>query len=251
VEECVAHARVLSADSAPLPRCCSDIRPGDETALARSTTLDPIADRLERLERQFRRWKWIGIAVAVLIAPPIPLALVAFLMSDGSHEAQRLLVRDRNGRVRMDLGTDSDGTPRLLFFGGEGQVRLVAHLAEGDIPRLYLADEGGRTRLLLGTDKDGPSLDLLDADQRGRLSMTVDKGGSPVLQLRDRDGKTRLAALVESAGTTKLKVLDGAGKFRLVLGVNKEGLPAVGLMNGGEITWPTSNCMTQSILQAM
>jgi hypothetical protein len=134
----------------------------------------------------------------------------------------------------MDLGTDSDGTPRQLFFGEEGQMRLVAHLAEGDIPRLSLADERGRTRLWLGTDQDGPSLDRRDADQRGRLSMTVDEGGSPLLQLSDRDGKTRLAALVESDGTTKLKVLDGAGKFRLVLGVNGQGLPAVGLMDKGE-----------------
>jgi hypothetical protein len=166
--------------------------------------MDAMTDRLERLERQFRRWRWIGIAFAVLFGSPVLLAFVGFLMSDGSHQAQRLLVRDKDGRVRMDMGTDPDGTPRLLFFGEGGKVRLVAHLAEGDAPKLSFADEGGRTRLLLGMDEDGPSLVLMDKDRLPRVSAMVHADGSPLLQLDDKDGKTRLAALVEADGTTKL-----------------------------------------------
>ena len=109
--------------------------------------MDSTADRLERLERQFRRWRRIGIAFAVLIGSPVILALVAFVMNDGSHEAVRLLVRDQEGRVRMDMGTDPDGTPRLLFFGDGGKVRLVAGVLKGDAPMLWLKDAEGQNRV--------------------------------------------------------------------------------------------------------
>jgi hypothetical protein len=81
---------------------------------SRSIPRDPTTDRLERLERKFRRWKFLGIAFAVLVGAPELLLLAVFLMSDGSHEAQRVLIRDSEGQVRMDIGTDRDGKPRSV-----------------------------------------------------------------------------------------------------------------------------------------
>jgi hypothetical protein len=134
-----------------------------------------MADRPERWEWQSRRWKWIGMAFAVPIGSRVLLAFVGLLVSDGSHEARRLLVRDEHGRVRMDMGTDPDGTPRRRFFGEGGRGRLVAHLAEGDVPRPSFSGKEGRTRLLPGTD--GPWLDSVGDDGRGRLAVTVNPNG--------------------------------------------------------------------------
>jgi hypothetical protein len=118
--------------------------------------MDMVADRLERLERQFRRWKWVGIAFAILIASPILFAFIGLLMWDGSHEAERHLIRDKERRVRRDIGTDPDGTPRLLFIGEGGKVRLIAHIGTGDTPNPSFADKEGQTRLLPGMHEDGP-----------------------------------------------------------------------------------------------
>jgi hypothetical protein len=101
---------------------------------------ESIATRLERLERQCRRLRRAGIVFAILVGTPVLLVLVAASLSDGTREATSLLIRDQQGKVRMDLGTWKDGSPRLVFADRGGTIRLEVGVRGDDSPKLALYD---------------------------------------------------------------------------------------------------------------
>jgi hypothetical protein len=194
--------------------------------------MDLMAKRLERLERQCRRWRWTGIVFALLTGTPILLLFLFFLMSDRTHEADRLLVRDKDGNARMDLGTNSDGTPRLLFQGRDGKVRLALHLVEDDSPTIWLGDKGGKNRLSMTVNEDGPAMDLKYQAGAARVRMTVNRDDAPRLAVSDKDGKYHLWMMhTDPDGTSRFDLLDKNQKFRMTIGLEKDVVPALGFMD--------------------
>ena len=126
---------------------------------------DSLDQRLERLERQCRRWRLAGIIFAAIVGTPILAALVAFITSDGTREAKRVLIRDNDGRIRMDMGTVKDGTPSLLFAGASGTPRMEIRVDADEAPVMQMRDEGGKVRLSIAVGREGPTLSLNDKDE--------------------------------------------------------------------------------------
>jgi hypothetical protein len=191
--------------------------------------MELMGDRLDRLDRQFRRWKWAGIVFGFLIGTPVLLALAAFLTTDGTREAERVVIRDKEGRIRIDIGTWPDGNARLLLIGVGGKPCLELGVGSGDAPMLSLLDREGKSRLHLSVDEFGPALSLRDQGEAARQSLDARS-----LSLHDSNGKRRMVLLVDDTESTSLSLLDDKEKRRVAVGVSKDGTPRLGVLDEEE-----------------
>jgi len=87
-------------------------------------TENELMQRVERLERENRRWK---VTVLLLLLGCLVLLLAGFdypqpfLVKARSVEAQNFVLRDADGQVRARMAISEDG-PRLSFFDEHGDV---------------------------------------------------------------------------------------------------------------------------------
>jgi hypothetical protein len=132
-------------------------------------TMEAMAQRLERLERECRRWRRAGMA-AVLVGA-IALLVGGSPRDDGPKtvEAERFLLKDKDGTIR-------------------GEWRLWP-----DGPEFRLNSKGGRRHLSLtvveGAGRAFPMALLRDEKGAARLVMSLSISGSPLLSFHDKDGK--------------------------------------------------------------
>jgi hypothetical protein len=140
-------------------------------------------ERLERMERELRRWRWGGAIV-------LTLGLVAVAAAMAEPPAKEL-------RVQTLRIVESDGTDRIVLT------------AEKKIPDMTFLDPDGKSRLTLDIAEDHkPVLQFAEGGkEKGRMTMGIDEGG-PMLQFYDRQGKKRLVFGVPKAGGPALRILD-------------------------------------------
>jgi hypothetical protein len=94
--------------------------------------------RLNRLERENRRWKWLAavgpaLALAGLLGQTLPNAGAIGHDSPGARpaptpavvEAQSFVLRDGRGAPRATLAMGADGAPIFHFIDRDGTVRTV------------------------------------------------------------------------------------------------------------------------------
>jgi hypothetical protein len=192
---------------------------------------DSLEQRIIRLERQCRRWRRAGIVFAVLVGIPVLATLIAFLIHDETREAQRLVILDKQRRIVMDLGTWSDGTPRLLLAGQSGTPRMELSVGKDEVPGIELLDGDRNTRLSMTVEKTGPTLKLTDKNGVARLVLILAEKGEPSVSLLDGKGKFRAHLSVDADNSVHFGIADSAEQVRLGLGVQKDGLPGLGLLD--------------------
>jgi len=104
--------------------------------------LGPLTQRLDRLERENRRLKTIGVVILIVVAalmlmgqtgPPI-LEAQRFLIRDPATGKARatlsadgggnigLVLLDHHHKPRAELVTGADGAPKLAFYDGAGTL---------------------------------------------------------------------------------------------------------------------------------
>jgi hypothetical protein len=192
------------------------------------TSLSPevvlgLAERLEGVEREYRRLKrltmWLMVVVAILLGLAVSLVVVSskygtpgsvaemvasrqFVLrgEDGTIRgvwgttdsgAVRLVLQDAQGRQRTKLDLLNDGTSGLAFADSTGHPRAVfAFLPSDETASLVFADGGGKTRSVLGVSAGG-SATLVFADRGGitRAGLGVDQRGEGTFTLVDRSGR--------------------------------------------------------------
>jgi hypothetical protein len=151
-------------------------------------SLDALAARLERLERECRSWR--RGAAAVALGALVVLAVGA-AADDGPKaieeiNVKRIVVRDDSGREAMTLGTQ-DGAPVLAMLA-DGQERLSI-ATPGGAPMMAFV-EGGSPRLTFGLSATGtPVVNFNDADQRRRLSLGIYPKVGPMISVLDEQNK--------------------------------------------------------------
>jgi hypothetical protein len=125
-----------------------------------------VADRVEKLARQYRRLKWFGALIMGLLGVILAAqAYVLFWPQSPAPAVQALVVRDPNGNIRASLGHTG------------GKVGLD------------LWDTQGRRRATLGLGAEGtPGLAFYDQDQRVRAELNLGPDGEPKFTLRDQRG---------------------------------------------------------------
>jgi len=237
------------------------------------TVPDSLSARVDRLERESRRWKrvalgsWVAIAALFLLgqSPSRPGGAPA---PARTVEAERFVLRDARGRTGASLGWEADGTPRLALHDPSAQVRAALGVGAGGAPGLTLFDTNGttvRTAIVVGPD-GAPGLALFDPSGKPRLAVALfhgspsgratsgsepapavvayDAGGvvratfgirgaDAGLELADNRGTARTVLRVQPDGTPDLLLRDGTGRGRAGLSVLPDGTPALNL-NGAD-----------------
>ena len=145
------------------------------------SSLEVLANRVEKLETQNRRLKKVGIAIALLAS-----AVVVMGQAPTSKviEANEFRVKDANGRVRAKFFMSEGLGPRLDLFD-EDENPMVSLFGIGRIGTLSLGSTSGSSRSVILE----PNLGLLLTGDAGAISATTSKGlGGPVIRLSDNEG---------------------------------------------------------------
>ena len=95
-----------------------------------------LLQRLEKVERENRRFKVLGSVMLLGMAGVLCLGLAS--NPSKKLEAEVLVLKSAQGKSQMILGAGDDG------------------------PALTILDKNGKLRVNLGVGQDGPALDLLD-----------------------------------------------------------------------------------------
>jgi len=208
------------------------------------TTPDPVMARLDRLERESRRWRrvalgsWLAIAALLLLGQSPPRAPRPASPAR-TVEAERFVLRDARGRAGAMLGWEADDTPRLVLHDPTGQPRTVLAIGAGGAPGLTLLDADGKTvRAALVVGPDGaPGLALFDPAGKPRLAAalfhasgsaraTSGREPAPAIVAYDAAGVVRATFGLRGADATAgLELADGRGAARAVLRVRPDGAP--------------------------
>jgi hypothetical protein len=133
--------------------------------------LDPVAQRLERLEREARWWRLGGLALGGLLAVVGLIGATPATSEPTASDvrAQQFTLVDTRGNVRAVLGMTKTGTAGLDLYGRAGKI----------LAQLAVKPDGA------------PQLTLLDRTGAGRAVVALELDGSPHLTLRDEKGTTR------------------------------------------------------------
>jgi hypothetical protein len=148
-----------------------------------------MSDRLERMERQLRRWKFGALGLAVVV---VAGAMAAPQFRELSVRSLRIV--DDAGKDRIVL-TAEPSLPDMTFFDPSGKSRLTLDIAKDRRPVLLFADESGResNRLTLGLEDEGhPGLVLYDGAGRKRITFGIPRDGGPVIRVLDENEKLRM-----------------------------------------------------------
>ncbi len=153
---------------------------GDE-----SEDLRLVTERLEKLERQNRWMKCVGLAGIALVGCLFLMAQVP--PANGTIEEQEFVLRDKAGNVRGRLGMNEAG-PGLSIYDATGIDRVGLRAGE-DGPVLVLRSGKNKIQAQLAVVEGIPWLSLFDATERERAILVVNDVKGPILTLYDAKGK--------------------------------------------------------------
>ncbi|MGH7372433.1 MAG: hypothetical protein ACREJK_11395, partial [Candidatus Methylomirabilales bacterium] len=152
-------------------------------------TMQTLVRRLDRVERENRRWRWTTAVVLGGIAGGV-------LMSQSAHptvanviEAEKFVLRDAQGKARAWLETAS-GSVNLALADRDEKSRAFVYVRADGSTGLALYDKTSTRRGGLYVSADGsPSLDLADKEGKAYVQLKLGPDGLPSVSLIDRDGR--------------------------------------------------------------
>jgi hypothetical protein len=173
-------------------------------------SLDDLRARLERLERQNLRMKAGGL---------FALTVLSVLLISGAEprevpnslDARRFRVLDRDGKVRVLVGVDDDGSTGFHLMNRQGVERL---------------------RMVSSSKDEHTSLAILNAKENEALNLIFDSKGTGAILVRDPSDALRIVLGTAPDGTAALGLADRSNE-RLTIGADTEGLASVKLRGSG------------------
>jgi hypothetical protein len=105
--------------------------------------LQAVVARLEEIEKQNQRVRRLSL---LLMLAPVLLIMACVSRPSSVVEAQKFVLRDSNGRVRIEITMDHDN-PTIRLFDENGKVRTM--IGAGDLS--IQGDKGTNAMLLDGT----------------------------------------------------------------------------------------------------
>lgn len=145
-------------------------RVGEVTTMVHPT-IEAVTERLDGLERENHRLRWIAGALIVGVLGLGAMAICARDRVGRTLEAQRLVLRDKEGRLRGSFGVDGIGLPSLKLYDHRGLEQIALGIQSEDMSSLTLSDRGA-TRVLLETSVGGSTaLRLFDSSEREQATL--------------------------------------------------------------------------------
>jgi hypothetical protein len=154
------------------------------------STMEALARRVERLERETGRWRR-GAALGLLLLVSGGLLGQAPVVTGAAKalDAERFNLRDGAGNLRGSLGVTTDGTASLVLYNTAGGRQAGLAVLPDGTASISLGSPAGRTV----------------------TELTLYRDGTPSLVVRDRAGKTRVLLGAAADGQPFLYFLDAAG----------------------------------------
>ena len=114
-------------------------------------TMETLARRLDRVERENGRLKRSGVVALAVIAAIVLMGQAASKLAPPGKPgkvvgAEQFIVHDARGGVRATLGTLPDGTVRLVLYdrGNPGETRVILSAGPEGSPVLSFSDKKGK-----------------------------------------------------------------------------------------------------------
>jgi hypothetical protein len=224
---------VRDAPNPPLP---------EDTAMA-TPTLDELTEKVEHLAREcagLRRQARIGkLAGLAVLMGAVALVAGGAMQEDGSKtvEAERFVVKSKDGTVKASLGIGRGGGPELRLNGSDGKPRVTMDVVElksdefQDPPHLRFKDSNGKDLVSMGVlPTGGAVMEVTSPDRKAAVALHVTKLGYPQLSVGNplQPGIT-LTSLPDSSS---IEVLSKTGKPRVLVGNDKSDAPVIQYQRG-------------------
>ena len=156
------------------------------------TELEALANRVPRLETQNRWFKRAGVSAVGVVTIALVMGQAGAKQQAPATkvvEAEKFVLRDKDGRQRGSWGVDPDGSTALSLRDKDGKERGI----------------------WVVSPEWGTALILCDPDGKLRGDWTVRPDGSTRLSLRDKDGRQRGGWAMLPDGTASLSIYDEQG----------------------------------------
>lgn len=147
-----------------------------------TTTIESVASRLDGLERQNVRLRWVAGGLFVAATILMVEATVGISRSPRVVEAERLVIRDKAGRVRAKFGIDGRD-PTLQMFDLRGREQVSLGVTGTDASALTLSDRGQAQVRIEAMDDGGSALCLLNSDRRTLSHLWMTPAGAAGLSM--------------------------------------------------------------------
>jgi hypothetical protein len=199
-----------------------------------------VAEQLAAMQRQNQA---LAKRVRRLSQAMAGLALVGLLMiSTGAYhapetpktiEAERFVLRDAAGKVRMEIAVREDGSAGMHIFNPEGRKRVGLSVMKEGAAGLGLSDENGEQLVALDLiEEEGARLGLRDATHRNNIvlrSMPTDDAFIGILGPKE-EILTYMGTSPEGRSAVTVRNRDQTGTCRLA--VNTNGSQELSLLHG-------------------
>jgi len=143
--------------------------------------------------------KWLNLVLVGGCAGLLMMGLAA--PKAPTVEAQKLVLKDKAGKVRATLGEDADGQWGLTLYAADGKPRATLQLDDNDDPQLDLRASGGKAHTMLDAIS---GLSLYGSEGQRRVGLGVIGGTEPGLDLADKQGRLRLSLRADEAASVSL-----------------------------------------------
>lgn len=184
-----------------------------------------IIHRIERLEREGRRWKRTALVLGLLLVGSFATGMVG--PRSDEVVAGRFVLRGSDGTEHAVLGVDPSGSPHLSL--NKGKSTAILTMAG---PGLLLRAEDGRRGAFLGIDTRGVTrLDLSSEKVIDGVRLTVQEDGSSGVYVLDETGRERVASEVLSTGNCQFSTRDAQGTIRTHFGLDGKEVPSMLLID--------------------
>jgi hypothetical protein len=202
-------------------------------------TIEAVAERLDGLERENRRLRWV--AAGMFIAAAV-LATETHLSKGprtrGVHEVEKVVIRDKEGRLRASFGLDESGMPGLKMYDSRGLEQIVLGTPSDMNSTLAFFDKG-QNRLTLDSSIDGSSaLRFFDKGEKSSSVLFMGPDGSTGLTFDM--GKQSLAMGVQPNGDSALFTTDATGREIGRVGADTVDARSLGLVRGVAVAKATT-----------
>lgn len=152
---------------------------------------DSANERLARLERENRRMRIAGALILIAFVGIFLLGQATEPKVPGRVSTRQLDIVDKDGNVRISIGSDDAGYAAINLVDKQGKDRGSFGMDPDGTPAVVIGDAVGKLRADFGTDRDGaPMMRLFDSSGKIRVTIELDSGGQPALSLNDGDEKS-------------------------------------------------------------
>ncbi len=187
--------------------------------------------RVERLERDNRRWKRSFLALGLLLLGATAAGFARPHQTPEEIVAKRFILQDASGEDVGLFGPDRNGNPHLTFRGEAGMALLGVTQ-----PGLLIRHADGKRGSFLGLDgRGGSQLSLTGTEFTNGIKLVVQEEGTSGVYVLNDTGRERVSMEYLSNGNSQFTTRDDDGKVRGFFGHDAGGTSSLVLLDGGGV----------------